>query len=61
MVIQAQNLLNQMGYNAGGADGQFGSQTRNAIIAFQRANGFPQSGTVTPTLVRQLRAVRDTL
>ena len=55
MIREAQDLLNLLGYNAGGADGEFGSQTRQAIITFQAANSLPQSGAVTPTLLRQLR------
>lgn len=59
-VRQAQELLNELGYNAGFPDGRFGNQTRNAILAFQGANGYPQSGQVTPTLLRQMRAAADT-
>lgn len=55
LVREAQVLLGQMGYNAGVPDGDFGSQTRAAILTFQAANGLPQSGQVTPTLIRQMR------
>lgn len=57
MVRSAQVLLNSLGYNAGTPDGQFGTQTREAILTFQAANGLPQSAAVTPTLLRQLRSV----
>ncbi len=53
-IAQAQSLLGQLGYDAGTPDGQFGSMTRSAIISFQRDEGLPQSGTVTPVLIRQL-------
>ena len=57
----AQNLLNELGYNVGVPDGMFGTQTRNAILSFQMANGYPQSAQVTPTLIRQLQAARANL
>ena len=56
MTSEAQELLNQMGYNAGAPDGSFGAQTRQAILTYQSANNLPQSGAVTPTLIRQLKA-----
>ena len=56
MVRDAQILLNKLGYNAGTADGQAGTQTSEAILLFQSANRLPQSGAVTPTLLRQLQA-----
>ena len=54
-IVEAQMLLNKLGFNVGVADGQLGLQTRDAILSFQAANSLPQSGSVTPTLVRQLR------
>ena len=44
-----QYALNQLGYGNSGTnsvDGVFGSQTRNAVIAFQRAMGIQQDGVV---------------
>ena len=61
MIQRAQTLLNELGYGVGVADGEFGAQTRSAILAFQAANGYAQSGQVTPTLLRQLSMVRDSL
>lgn len=43
-----QSLLNRIGYNAGPVDGQFGPQTRQAVIAFQRNNGLVADGIVGP-------------
>lgn len=43
-----QSLLNRIGYNAGPVDGYFGSQTRNAVILFQRNNGLVPDGIVGP-------------
>lgn len=43
-VRSAQQALNQMGYNAGTADGKMGQRTVNALKAFQRDNGLPVTG-----------------
>lgn len=43
-----QSLLNKLGYNAGLVDGKFGSQTRLAVIAFQRSYGLVPDGIVGP-------------
>lgn len=44
MVRDVQTMLNELGYDAGPIDGQFGSQTRDAIRNFERDRGFPVSG-----------------
>ena len=41
-----QTLLNNKGYNAGAADGIFGSGTYSAVIAFQRAHSLSADGIV---------------
>ena len=43
-----QSLLARIGYNPGPVDGVFGSQTRQAVIAFQRDNGLVPDGVVGP-------------
>ena len=43
-----QTWLNQLGYNAGSADGISGRRTRNAIRQFQIANGMPSTGVLAP-------------
>ena len=43
-----QSLLNRIGYNAGPVDGSFGQKTRQAVIFFQRDNGFVPDGVVGP-------------
>ncbi len=43
-----QTWLNQLGYNAGSADGISGRRTRNAIRQFQIANGMPSTGALSP-------------
>jgi hypothetical protein len=55
-VLTAQRLLRGLGYYNGTLDGDFGPQTRSAILAFERARGLPQTGNVTPGLLQQLRA-----
>ncbi|HEY7418901.1 MAG TPA: peptidoglycan-binding protein [Ktedonobacteraceae bacterium] len=44
-VIQWMLLAHQI--DVGGVDGVFGPQTANAVIAFQRNNGLPVTGTVS--------------
>ncbi len=43
-----QSLLARIGYTPGPVDGVFGSQTRQAVIAFQRDNGLVPNGVVGP-------------
>ena len=43
-----QNKLKSFGYNRGAADGIFGQNTKNAVIAFQRAKGLIADGIVGP-------------
>ena len=54
-VVKVQALLNDLGYTAGTADGQIGAKTRSAIIAFEKANGMPETGRVNSALVKQLQ------
>jgi peptidoglycan hydrolase-like protein with peptidoglycan-binding domain len=43
-----QTKLNSLGFNCGIADGDFGTKTYNAVIAFQRAKGLEADGIVGP-------------
>jgi len=45
-VKQIQTALKNAGYNPGPIDGKMGKQTRDAIRAFQRANGLAVDGKV---------------
>lgn len=53
-VAEIQRLLNERGYDAGPVDGAMGSRTREAIRAFQRDSGLPQSGEPSEDIVRRL-------
>ncbi|HZQ59934.1 MAG TPA: peptidoglycan-binding domain-containing protein [Casimicrobiaceae bacterium] len=46
VVRDAQRALNDRGFNAGEIDGRWGPNTEQAVLAFQRQNGLPQTGTL---------------
>lgn len=56
LVLRAQSLLNELGYDAGVPDGLSGPQTAAAIRRFQQRNGLAQDGEVTADLVARLEA-----
>ena len=56
-VRAVQQKLNELGYNAGPADGLMGRGTRAAIIAFQQDRGLAATGVADQTLLFQLRQV----
>lgn len=56
---RAQRRLNQLGCDAGPADGRIGPWTRSAIIRFQAANGLSQSGRLTRSTRSRLYAERQ--
>lgn len=43
-VSEIQSILKQQGYYTGNVDGIYGTQTRNAVISFQKANGLTADG-----------------
>jgi len=51
-----QQALKDQGYDPGAVDGQFGSQVRQAVWAFQALRGLPKDGVVTPELEQQILA-----
>lgn len=55
--LELQTLLNGMGYDAGPADGLFGSGTRRAVRGFQAAQNLPADGFPTLALLNDVRAL----
>ena len=55
-VTTLQRRLNELGYNAGAADGIFGIRTYNAVIKFQRENGLAVDGIVGKNTINKLYA-----
>ncbi|WP_022711094.1 peptidoglycan-binding protein [Pseudochrobactrum sp. AO18b] len=55
-VRNIQLILQKNGYDAGTADGVMGNKTREAISAFQKANGMKPTGEVDQKLVEALLA-----
>jgi N-acetylmuramoyl-L-alanine amidase len=47
-VAAMQRALNGARYVAGSADGNFGTKTRYAVVAFQKAHGYDPDGVVSP-------------
>ena len=47
-VRKLQEMLNAKGYTCGSVDGIFGSKTKAAVLAFQKANGLGADGIVGP-------------
>lgn len=54
-VIELQQRLNEIGLNAGPADGILGSQTRSAIREFQQQNQLPMDGYASFDVLKALR------
>jgi localization factor PodJL len=46
-----QSLLASRGYDVGPVDGLMGPRTREAVIAFQRDSGVPQTGVIDAALM----------
>jgi lytic murein transglycosylase len=53
--LELQQLLAQRGFYKGMPDGQFGSETRQALRSFQASIGAPADGFATAGLLEQLR------
>ena len=54
-VEEMQSLLGRLGFDAGEPDGVVGSQTRDALRAFQRKAKVPPDGYPTPELLASIR------
>ena len=46
--------LAERGFDPGTPDGQIGPRTREAVRAFQQANGLPVTGAISADLVKAL-------
>lgn len=57
-VRNTQRLLNELGYDAGPADGLMGSRTRSAIRRFQIEHGLPVDGQASRSLYEKLAEAR---
>ena len=53
-VRRAQQLLTEIGFDIGGADGSIGPRTKAAIISFERSNSLPETGRVNTDLIDRL-------
>lgn len=53
-VRQIQQALKDKGYYTGSVDGIFGTQTKNAVIAFQKANSLSADGIAGPNTLSTL-------
>lgn len=53
-IMEIQAVLKKMGYDIGNVDGNFGPQTRDAVIAFQRDFGLTPDGVIGPNTYRVL-------
>jgi membrane-bound lytic murein transglycosylase B len=54
-IRELQRLLNRLGYSAGRADGVIGARTRDAIRAFERAQGMEVRGRATDVVLERAR------
>jgi len=55
LAAQVQELLAQLGYDPGPADGMPGERTRDAIRKFETDRGLPAAGEISPELLAALR------
>lgn len=53
-VTQIQQRLQELGYDPGTVDGIYGTRTKNAVIAFQRAYGLSDDGIAGPKTLEAL-------
>jgi hypothetical protein len=55
VAVSVQRRLGEAGYYRGAIDGVIGNGTRNAIRAYERANGLPVDGRIDAQLLARLR------
>lgn len=54
LIFQTQQVLTELGYQPGPVDGVSGSQTTQAVMAFQRNRGLPVDGQITAQLLEAM-------
>ncbi len=54
--VSAQSALSRLGFSPGSADGVLGMGTRKALRAWQKSQGLPADGYLSPDMVRRLKA-----
>lgn len=59
-LMAAQRALAKIGYGPVSIDGKLGTETRNAIRAFERDRGMTETGELTPPVMRALQAMTGT-
>lgn len=55
-ILEAQRLLNLLGFDAGEENGAMGTRTKNSIRLFELQSGMRLTGEVTPDLLAKLKA-----
>jgi peptidoglycan hydrolase-like protein with peptidoglycan-binding domain len=53
-ILKAQRELAELGYAPGAVDGSMGDQTHDAIRAFERDRGLPETGEISARLMEEL-------
>ncbi|MEW5736741.1 MAG: TRAP transporter substrate-binding protein DctP [Thermodesulfobacteriota bacterium] len=53
-IMEAQKILQGMGFYKAGIDGIAGPETRNAILEYQKTKGLPETGSISKNLLRQM-------
>jgi peptidoglycan hydrolase-like protein with peptidoglycan-binding domain len=56
-IKSVQQVLADLGYDPGPADGAMGASTKTAIEAFQKDRKIAQDGRITPSLLREIKRV----
>jgi lipoprotein-anchoring transpeptidase ErfK/SrfK len=59
-IMQAQVVLDRLGFTPGVVDGKQGASTRNAIAGFQEAGGLDQTGKLDEPTLAAMARLRDT-
>lgn len=54
VVRKVQVALQKKGYNVGNTEGEYNADTRTAVIRFERDQRLPETGTITPQVLKAL-------